>query len=232
MRFEAVAEILLKGGIAPRHVRRYVRELDDHLDDLVHHQRESGHAEEDAASRARALLGSDAELSAAMLSQPGLRSWPARLPWLFFIVLPPLAVLALFFAAILPLVGLAHFGHMTTGQGIAAPEWFRLLARSMAFVGNLLLAPALSILLVAVALRQRLPMRWPLLAVSLIAVMGMRYDVSFPPSGNHGGQLGIGALLWLHHADTLRQHAATSLIQLALTLLPLTALLPRNRQSA
>ena len=31
MPFEAIAESLLKGGIAPRHVRRYVRELDDHL---------------------------------------------------------------------------------------------------------------------------------------------------------------------------------------------------------
>lgn len=232
MRFDTLSETLLKGGIAPRHVRRYVRELDDHLDDLVRHQRENGHAEEDAALRARALLGSDADLSGAMLSQPRLRSWPARVPWLFFIVLPPLAVLALFFAAILPLVGLAHFGHMTSAQGIAAPEWFRLLARQTAFCGNLLLAPALSTMLVALALRQRLPARWPLLAISLIAVMGMRYDVSFPQTGSHGGQFSIGALLWLHHADTLRQHAATSLAQVALTLLPLTVLLYKTRQTA
>ena len=38
MRFDAVTEALLKGGIAPRHVRRYVRELDDHLDDLIRRQ--------------------------------------------------------------------------------------------------------------------------------------------------------------------------------------------------
>ena len=35
MRFEALRETLLQGGIAPRHVRRYLRELDDHLADLT-----------------------------------------------------------------------------------------------------------------------------------------------------------------------------------------------------
>ena len=38
MRFEALREVLLKGGVAPRHVRRYVRELDEHLDDLTAQQ--------------------------------------------------------------------------------------------------------------------------------------------------------------------------------------------------
>lgn len=82
MPFDAVAETLLKGGIAPRHVRRYVRELADHLDDLTAQQRAAGYDGEDAGSRARARLGGDSELAQAMLDQPGMRSWPARMPWL------------------------------------------------------------------------------------------------------------------------------------------------------
>lgn len=39
MPFDAVAETLLKGGIAPRHVRRYVSELSEHLEDLTAEQR-------------------------------------------------------------------------------------------------------------------------------------------------------------------------------------------------
>ena len=39
MPFETVAETLLRGGIAPRHVRRYVDELSDHLEDLNERQR-------------------------------------------------------------------------------------------------------------------------------------------------------------------------------------------------
>src|ERR1700759_2269966 len=91
MPFEAVTEQLLKGGVAPRHVRRYVRELDEHLDDLTAQQRASGYDSEDAAIRARARLGDDTELAQAMLEQPGMRSWPARLPWLVFLLLPPVA---------------------------------------------------------------------------------------------------------------------------------------------
>jgi hypothetical protein len=59
MPFDAVAETLLKGGIAPRHVRRYVRELAEHLDDLTAQQRAAGYDREGAASRARARLGDD-----------------------------------------------------------------------------------------------------------------------------------------------------------------------------
>src|SRR3569833_1513413 len=94
MPFDAVAETLLKGGVAPRHARRYVRELDEHLDDLTAQQRASGYDGEDAASRARARLGNDAELAQAMLERPGMKSWPARLPWLVFILLPPILAAA------------------------------------------------------------------------------------------------------------------------------------------
>src|SRR5215475_10676972 len=98
MPFETLAESLLKGGIAPRHVRRYVRELDEHLDDLTAEQRANGYDGEDAALRARARLGEDAELAQAMLDQPGMKSWPARLPWLVFLLLPPVLT---------PVIGLA-----------------------------------------------------------------------------------------------------------------------------
>ena len=33
--FDHLSERLLRAGIAPRHVRRYARELSDHFDDLV-----------------------------------------------------------------------------------------------------------------------------------------------------------------------------------------------------
>src|ERR1700761_3953986 len=91
MRFEALREILLKGGIAPRHVRRYLAELTEHLDDLTEKQRAQGYDGEDAALRARALLGEDRDLAAAMLEQKSLRSITVRAPWLVFGILPPVA---------------------------------------------------------------------------------------------------------------------------------------------
>jgi hypothetical protein len=92
--FDNLRERLLLGGVAPRHVRRYLRELDEHLDDLTAQQRQGGYDGEDAAIRARARLGGDDELASAMLAQKRFRSWTARAPWAVFLFLPPIAALA------------------------------------------------------------------------------------------------------------------------------------------
>ena len=78
MRFDTLRETLLAGGIAPRHVRRYLAELSEHLDDLTAEQRTLGYDATDAVLRAHARLGDDGELAKAMLEQPGMKSWPAR----------------------------------------------------------------------------------------------------------------------------------------------------------
>ena len=54
MPFEALRERPLAAGIAPRHVRRYLAELNDHLDDLIQVQRDAGYDTEDAEIRAPA----------------------------------------------------------------------------------------------------------------------------------------------------------------------------------
>ena len=125
MRFEGLRELLLKGGVAPRHVRRYLAELSQHLDDLTEKQRAQGYDDEDAALRARALLGEDRELAAAMLEQKSLRSLPARAPWLIFGVLPPVAGIAAAFALIAPLGADRQLLHMVAKGGILASQWFQ-----------------------------------------------------------------------------------------------------------
>ena len=55
--FEAA---LLRGGIAPRHVRRAVLELEDHWTALVAENLRRGSSELDARTEARRIVGSDA----------------------------------------------------------------------------------------------------------------------------------------------------------------------------
>ena len=55
--FANLEDRLLRGGIAPRHVKRYLRELSEHLADLTAAQRDAGFDAEDAAARTRAALG-------------------------------------------------------------------------------------------------------------------------------------------------------------------------------
>ena len=223
MPFEGLCETLLRGGVAPRHVRRYLRELDDHLADLTEAQRIAGYDPANAAIRAQAQLGSEAELVAAMLAQPSLRTLAARAPWLVFGLLPPLAALAAFFLAALPLAIIVKTQGMILGHAIAAPVGFRLFAHGVEIASDLLLGPLLAALLVAAALRQRMTGLWPGIGVAVIALLGMHIQVMFPEAGRHGGHLEIApALLMIWHLDP--GHWPLLAAQLFLTLLPAAGL--------
>ena len=65
-RFDHLSERLLRAGIAPRHVRRYARELSDHFDDLVREETATGSSRELAEARALSRLGNDEDLANAM----------------------------------------------------------------------------------------------------------------------------------------------------------------------
>jgi hypothetical protein len=221
MRFENLRETLLKGGVAPRHVRRYLTELGEHLDDLTAQQREAGYDGEDAVIRARARLGSDAELAAAMLEQKQLRSLAARAPWAVFGLLPPVAGIVAAFTLIAPLALIVRINHMSSPHVLNAPPWFRQLAQATMMLGNLALAPLLAAMFVLLATRQRLARAWPVLAVILVALLDLQFHSNFPPAGQRGGTLGIGAAIWLVHPGELIHAWPLAPVQLALTLTPL-----------
>jgi hypothetical protein len=229
MRFESLREKLLKGGVAPRHVRRYLAELSEHLDDLTAQQRKAGYDAEDAAIRARAKLGSDAELASAMLEQRKSRSLAARAPWAVFGLLPPIAAMVAFFALIAPLALIANARGMVAHHSINAPHWFRLLVEAAILFGNFALAPLLAATFVLSAVRQRLWPGWPLLAILLIALLDMQLQADFPALGVRGGSLGLGAAMWVSHFDSLVQHWHLALSQLLLTLLPTLLLYRKHR---
>ncbi len=220
MRFEGLREILLKGGVAPRHVRRYLAELSEHLDDLTAAQRALGYDGGDAALRARALLGEDAELAAAMLEQKSLRSLPARAPWLIFGLLPPVAGIAAAFLLIAPLALIAHTLKMVAPGGIDAPEWFRTAAFAVTGMGNLALAPLLALGFAALALRQRISTLWPLFAILLIALLDLHFQTEFPAAGQRGGSIGIGAASWFLHGQSWLETWPLSVARLLLTSAP------------
>src|ERR1700690_1391450 len=90
--FVTLREKLLRGGIAPWRVRRYLAELNDHLADLTEAERAAGYPPEEAVQRARILLGNDSDLADAWLAQPKLKSFTARAPWAVFGIVPLLAV--------------------------------------------------------------------------------------------------------------------------------------------
>ena len=201
MPFDALAESLLKGGIAPRHVRRYVRELDEHLDDLTAQQRASGYDDEDAAVRARARLGADSELAQAMLEQPGMRSWPARMPWLVFLLLPPVlsAMIGLALYAAVCFIG---YSAASINALLPLPQSGLVTFSTAAMAAvQALAAPAMATLLVLMAHRQRLKPIWPLLGIALLLVLTPLFSAHFGP---HSNFVGYGLVIPIRWSTAMR----------------------------
>ena len=222
MLFDPLRERLLKGGIAPRHVRRYLGELEDHLVELT---RCGGVA----AIRARALLGPDEELADAMLKQRDFRSISSRFPWLVFGIVPPLALILGFLLLLVAimLVGFAS-GAIVPDKKIPLPipSWFDWAASSLMFTANFLIPAMLGALLAWMAQRQRMRLLWPLLGMAAILLLNLHGE--FDAGTRHLG-ITLGTMLDLRLSyhfgkgpfrPTGTSHWPTLLGQAALLCLP------------
>ena len=98
--FHELRERLLRAGVAPRHVRRYLTELTDHLADLRAEEERAGRSRADAESAALVRLGGMDDLAKAMIEQRQFRSWSARVPWAVFSLTPLLLLAGAWFVAL------------------------------------------------------------------------------------------------------------------------------------
>ncbi|MDJ0905312.1 MAG: hypothetical protein QNI96_04790 [Woeseiaceae bacterium] len=97
---------LIGAGIAPRHVRRTIDELQDHYDDVVEQELEEGADRLTACRNALARVGPVDHIVDAVRARPELQSWAFRFPRLAAVLYP------LIFVALLPaapvFIGYAH----------------------------------------------------------------------------------------------------------------------------
>jgi hypothetical protein len=227
--FDTLRETLLKGGVAPRHVRRYLDELRDHLKDLIAQQQAQGYPPKEAFIRAHALLGRDEELAAAMLEQNQFRSLLARAPWAVFIPLPPLLALGasmLVFGAVAWLG--QHHGYLAHNAA-SAPQWYKTLATIVAMALNISVMPLTAMLFVVAAARQRLKLVWPLAATLLLLLLFIHTDATFAPADpDRGVVLGFDPVFMKSAREVMLQHWPLVTAQYLLTLAPLLWLARRR----
>lgn len=231
MPFEAIAETLLKGGIAPRHVRRYIGELTDHLEDGIAHQKAAGYDEQDARIRARALLGDDRELTAAMLEQTRFRSWPARLPWLIFVIAPFFVLTACLLALLLPIFAIGDGAqHIYNATGIS-PDFLRPLSWVLLTGLNLLTLPLLALGMGALAHRQRINPLWPIAGIAVLIPLFIQVGMAFgDPALHKPGSLMVTVAppFTAHFTKVFADQAPVLIGQGLLTLLAIAHLLRRR----
>lgn len=174
--FQELRERLLRGGVAPRHVRRYLNELMDHLADLTKEEEGAGRNHVDAERAAVQRLGSVDHLAKAMLDQRRLRSWSARAPWAMFSMAPLILLLSVYlFAAFILWSGWqiflpdanTPFGQTTPAVSSLGNIYFQI-GRLIYFTAPVVVGLAIGL----VALRQRLTAVWPTIGLMLVAWMG------------------------------------------------------------
>jgi hypothetical protein len=192
--FRELRERLLRGGVAPRHVRRYLTELSEHLADLIAEEERAGRSPAEAEAVARQRLGRVEDLARTMIVRPELRSWTARAPWAVLGAGPLLAVVAAWGLALLILwTGWTWFLQGTPTPFIPvhgfAIAYFGL--GRMLYYGAPLLAGWGVVLLAG---RQRVRAFWPVVAGAvLVAAVGATgaVDVRPPTVPGRAGDVGI-----------------------------------------
>jgi hypothetical protein len=178
--FENVREQLLKAGIAPRHVGRYVTELREHLADLVARERATGLDAREAEARARTILGSDAQLTQAMLDRSPPRSWAVKAPWAVFGILPVVAIIAAVAVVAMTMMNLLWpVSNLLPAQ---MPASYQALIMAATILTGYVIGPVLAAGAIAIALRQRLASSWVWTGLVLIALFS-GFFVFHPPSG-------------------------------------------------
>ncbi|HUV96228.1 MAG TPA: hypothetical protein VMV98_02055 [Acidobacteriaceae bacterium] len=178
-------EQLLHAGVAPRHVRRYLAELTDHLADLRAEENRPGRSAADAESAALARLGSMDDLARAMIAQRQFQSWCARAPWAMFSLAPALVLATAWFVALFILwsgwtiflpgavtpFGTGHFRLFDL-----ANIYFQI-GRSIYLGAPILVGWGIAL----VAVRQRIKALWPFVGLVLIALLGSTGQVHAHP---------------------------------------------------
>lgn len=185
--FDDLRERLLRAGVAPRHVRRYLRELGDHLSDLTMDERNAGRCPADAEAAALIRLGSTDDLANAMIAQRQFRSWSDRAPWAIF-TLGPLLML-----------GVAYYISLYilwSGWQLFLPEADTPFLRIHGFaifylgVGRLVYfgAPILvGWVIFLIAARQRFNALWPIIGTTLVALVSGAAQVRASRTAVPGG---------------------------------------------
>jgi hypothetical protein len=195
--FHELRERLLRAGVAPRHVQRYLNELTDHLADLRTEEQRAGRSPADAESAALNRLGVMDELARAMIERGDVQAWSVRAPWATFGLAPIILLAAAYFIALFILWS----GWKLFLPGMDSPfvrvdgfsMFYFAVGRWIYYGAPILIGWGIGLL----AARQRLRPLWPTVALVVIAWIGGTAQVHASRSGGAGGVEHIGMSITL-----------------------------------
>ncbi len=180
-------ERLLRAGVAPRHVRRYIKELADHLADLRAEKEREGRSPADAESESLMRLGSMHDLAKAMTERKEFQSWCVRAPWAMFGLAPILFLTGAYLIALLILWSGWKIFLPGSDTPFVRTDGFSIfyfgVGRLLYFVAPVLVGWGIGL----IAARQRLKAIWPYVGLVLISLMGTAARVQASRTAVSGG---------------------------------------------
>ena len=189
--FDQLREQLLRAGVAPRHVRRYLAELEDHLDEL--------HRQGCSPAEALARLGATEDLARPMLERREFRSLVARAPWAVMLLGPIITMIGSIVALGLMVVGFAALYHwIAPWPGRIEPMPLQDFAHAVIAFTVFILPLMIGWGAAGLAIQQRLRPLWPLMGLALFAFISGTFGmaVKFPEAIGEPGELSFG-FSWL-----------------------------------
>jgi hypothetical protein len=214
-------ERLLRAGVAPRHVRRFLAESRDHLADLTAEEESAGRSRADAESAALVRLGGADDLAKAMIERRQFQSWCIRAPWAMFGIAPLFALAGAYFVACLILwSGWKIFlpGTDTPFVRLDGPAIFYFgVGRLLYYTAPILVGWGIGL----VASRQRFKAVWTTVGLVLIALIGATAQVHASRSAVPGGVGHVSMdLAFGHSVQGISSGLFRAVLILSLTALP------------
>jgi hypothetical protein len=192
---------LLRGGVAPKHVNRTLKELRHHFADLEQKALSEGLSRKEAAARASEQIGDTELVIEEALARPELKSWAYRWPWCIYGGFPPIALALVVVGSIVAVGSVLELVKTVSGLSPAAftnalfdRSWARALLETWPVVMVYVLPGTFAGLLCIFAAKRDAPILWPTIGVFLILFLGFSYDLSVtpPPAPDQLGQIGAG----------------------------------------
>lgn len=208
-RFASLSRRLLRAGVAPRHVKRLIAEIETHFVDLVAELRSAGLSPAESEAQAAVRLGTEDVLAANIIARPELQSWARQWPWLAFVLLPLLAVPVQFVLSMLAAIGVFTFSTRVLGLTVLHPGAVPWVVEGLQAYG-VWIAPMLAAGGACfLAARRRVPILCPIVGSTLIALVGASTNAGFEwspvvPRGVMSAGIGLQHLTDIGTARSLR----------------------------
>ncbi len=190
--FKRLRMRLLKGGIAPKFVKRTIMEMSAHLEDLIKQEKQNGVSEAEARALAFSALGDEDALVSETLAKKELMSWSRRYTKSFYLIVPLVCYFIFMFCLLY--FGIGTISDIAQADRDGELQTFLIyFARTVLFCIEYVITPFLALVFTYIAIRRNVHMMWPLIGIVVLSFFGSGFETILrePIAGSREGGVNL-----------------------------------------